>query len=78
MKIESRREHELALQEIDCLMTLMTDAKEDAEWLSILARAVEDYEKIHFPIPEPTPEEAAAFRAEEDPGGGGPKDPKSG
>lgn len=39
-----------------------------SQGVAMLGAAIEAYEKIHFPIAEPTPEEAAAFRREQ----GGP------
>ncbi len=33
-----------------------------------LAEEIDAYEREHFPIPAPTPEEAAAFRAEQESG----------
>lgn len=64
MIIESRKEYELAVVALDVLM-MGEEATADSlkgRWLGMLAAAIEAYEKIHFPIADPTPEEARAFR----------------
>lgn len=65
----TRDQYEAAMKEIDLLMQIPDADRplEQADRLCILAAAVEAYEREHFPIPEPTPEEAAAFRAAEEP-----------
>lgn len=67
MIIESHEEHRLALLQLG-FYTDFGYAPHDQAWLEVLSEAIEAYELTHFPISDPTPEEAAAFRAAE----GGP------
>jgi HTH-type transcriptional regulator/antitoxin HigA len=66
--IETEEEHTRALAELERLMDAdpSADSTEGAR-LEALAAEIESYEEIHFRIPEPTPEEAAQFRADEEP-----------
>ncbi len=67
MTINNSTEHTEALEEIARLMYADPSPKSfDGNTLRILAKAVEEYENIHFPIGAPTPAEAAAFRAEQE------------
>jgi hypothetical protein len=66
--IESEGERRLALGELDRLMGHKKLPVRREMWFAVLAKAIEAYEKIHFPIADPRPEEAAAFRLAE----GGP------
>jgi HTH-type transcriptional regulator/antitoxin HigA len=62
--IESRADHEAALQEIERLW----DAKEgtaDGSRLEILTTLVETYEEANFPIDKPEPIKAIRFRMEQ-------------
>ena len=67
--IENDADYRRALAELDRLMDADPAARDTAEGARLLALAteIEAYEKIHFPIREPTPEEAAQFRADEEP-----------
>jgi hypothetical protein len=68
MIIESHAEHKLALRELDRLTRRKALIAPQEAWLLVLSKAIEAYELIHFPIADPTPEEARAFRKSE----GGP------
>jgi hypothetical protein len=57
-------EHTRKLAKIDAMMGKNLSGDELMEFLD-LVQEVEDYESVAFPISEPTPEEAAAFRAEQ-------------
>ena len=66
--IENDADHTRALAELDRLMDRdpTPDSTEGAR-LDQLSAEIEAYETAHFLIPEPTPEEAARFRADEEP-----------
>jgi hypothetical protein len=67
--IESHKEHGEFLRLLEVLMQSGGSRDDEDEGLmQILSKAIEAYELIHFPIPDPTAEEAAAFRRAE----GGP------
>jgi hypothetical protein len=61
-------EHELALIELDRLMKAnpAPDSPDGVD-LDTLAVLISEYEDKRFPIPKPTAEEAARFRADEEP-----------
>jgi len=61
--IKGDAEHALALAEVDRLMQL---TPVDGDRLELFAALIVMYEKVRFPIEEPTAEEAAAFRAEQE------------
>jgi len=65
MIIESHEEYEAMLAALEFVMEYGPGSFAP---IALLASAIEAYELIHFPIAEPTPEEAAAFRKAE----GGP------
>ena len=70
--IRNPEQHEAGLQEIRRLISLRPAAgSEESERLQVLALLVETYERKTFPIDPPTPQEAAEFRAEQEPGDGG-------
>lgn len=57
-----------AMGAIDLLMGMEPEAAKDSTaglLLSGLAAATNDYEQMRFPLGNPTPEEAAAFRREQ-------------
>jgi len=64
MIIENDEEHKVMLELLDELM----EKRPGSLAISIVAKVIEEYELIHFPLPEPTPEEAAAFRREQEQG----------
>jgi antitoxin component HigA of HigAB toxin-antitoxin module len=55
-------EYEAALAELETLM----GTGEQPDRICQLAATIEQYELQHYPIAEPTPEEAAAFRREQE------------
>ena len=61
--IETEEQHEAALAEIGRLMTVQ--GPDGQERLKELSALVESYEKEHFPIAKPTPEEALQLRLEQ-------------
>ncbi len=67
MIIETHEEHTQMLALLDILLE-SPRSEVDGPWMDVLAKAIDAYELIHFPIPEPTPEEQSAFRRAE----GGP------
>ena len=66
--IETAEQHEAALEELRELLKKGSDrTAEETARLKVLAESIETYEKQNFPIDPPTPEEQAAFRAEQEP-----------
>jgi HTH-type transcriptional regulator/antitoxin HigA len=64
--IANRREHERVLAEVERLMDKgdHRTAEEDAA-LDLLVRLVQDYEAVHHPLPEPTPNQMLAYLMEQ-------------
>lgn len=62
MFIENREEYDVMMELLDDLMTKTPGSLA----ISVVAKLVEEYELAHFPIRDPTPEEAAAFRADQE------------
>ena len=60
----NKNEYEIALAKIDELMDAETS--EDIKELSDLAERVNAYELEHYWIPEPTPDELAEFRKDQE------------
>ena len=65
MKINTEDEYRAALARIDPLLDAKLGTPEGDE-LEMLSAAIEEYEARVYPIGEPTPEEARAFRAEQE------------
>lgn len=62
MIIENDAEHEAMLEVLDDLMKNTPGSIA----IGVIGKLIEEYELVHFPLPEPTAEEAAAFRAEQE------------
>lgn len=63
------KDYRHSMAELERLMELSPAAgSPDGDRLRELAEKVEMFELAHFPLPEPTPEEAAIFRAEQERG----------
>jgi len=62
--IEHEAEYREAMVRIDTLW-LSPDGSPESDELIALAERVEAYEKVHYPIPEFDPTEAAKFRREQ-------------
>jgi HTH-type transcriptional regulator/antitoxin HigA len=65
--ITTDEEHKTALAEVESLMNY--DPAPDSplgKYLGMLVSTVEAYEQKRWPIEKPTPEERAAFRAEQE------------
>lgn len=68
MIIENDEEHGLVLKEIERLVGREGPvAVIDNDWCNVLTTAAENYEEKRWPLPEPTMEEAAKFRSDENP-----------
>ncbi len=64
--VKTDRRYRRYLAEISKLMEKDPSAQSAAgARLELLAKLVEDYEKIHFPIPKPDPVDAIQFRMEQ-------------
>jgi hypothetical protein len=60
-------EYEVAFAELERIMeTNPALGSPEGERLDFLTSQIVAYERTRFPLPEPTPEEAAAFRAEQE------------
>lgn len=65
--IKNGTDHALALHEVGRLMKLDPPlGSAESDRLALFAMLIEQYEKARFPIAEPTAEEAAAFRADQE------------
>ena len=62
--IASETEYEAALARIETIFQARPGTPEGEEF-DLLARLIEDYEAIHYPIGTPTEAEARQFRAEQ-------------
>lgn len=66
--IETPEEYEEAVSELKRLWDTNPSAgSEEGVRMVLLVTRLEAYEKVHFPIPEPTPEDARQFREQEEP-----------
>jgi len=64
--VKTARQHRLYLAEISKLMEKDPSVQSaEGARLELLAKLVEDYEKVHFPIAKPDPVEAIKFRMEQ-------------
>ncbi|MEO6080907.1 MAG: helix-turn-helix domain-containing protein [Steroidobacteraceae bacterium] len=64
--VKTARQHRLYLAEISRLMEKdPTPQSAAGARLELLAKLVEDYEKIHFPVAKPDPVDAIRFRMEQ-------------
>ena len=64
--IRTREQYEVALANVEELMSReVVLGSDECARLEALARAVELYEKEHFPIELPSPSEAVRFRLEQ-------------
>jgi HTH-type transcriptional regulator / antitoxin HigA len=64
--VKTARQHRLYLAEIKRLMEKDPSPRSaNGARLELLAKLVEDYEKIHFPMERPDPVEAIKFRMEQ-------------
>lgn len=67
LPMHERAAYASAFLALEILMDFDPKAGEPAGvLLQGLAAAIEDYEQLRWPLGEPTPEEAAAFRAEQE------------
>lgn len=66
MKIESRKEHARLIEILKIAMHNQSYYKGLRRHVRWLASEIEAYEKEHWPIPEPTPAQARAFRREQE------------
>ena len=66
MKIASKSQHRRYLEVLGGLMKEPMSPRKAARAVR-LAKAIEEFEKERYPIADPTPEEAAAFRKAEEP-----------
>lgn len=65
--ITTDEEHKTALAEVESLMSYDPAPESPlGKYLVALVEVVEAYEKKRWPIEKPTPEELAAFRAEQE------------
>jgi hypothetical protein len=65
-------EYKMFLAEVERLMNLHPEPdSHEGKRLALFATVVENYEKIHFPMPKPTGEELRRFREEQERGGVG-------
>lgn len=62
--IKTKRDHTLALQQIESLMSAKANTPE-GELLDLLVTLVEAYEARHYPVDLPDPVEAIKFRMEQ-------------
>ncbi|WP_439557235.1 helix-turn-helix domain-containing protein [Dyadobacter sp.] len=64
--IKSNEQYEQALGQIYRLMQMdLSPNSLESDELEVLSILVKDYEKVHFPVPKPTPLEAIKFRLEQ-------------
>ena len=63
--IRTDEEHAAALARMSTLMDAAPDSPEEEE-LELLSTLIERYEQEHYPIAPPSPEDAIAFRMDQE------------
>ena len=66
MKINTEEEYDQALKDIERLWDISEESIENFDLFNNLVDAVEEYEEIHFPIPEPSEEDLIEFRKDQE------------
>ncbi len=62
--IETEQEYREALKRLEVIFDAAADTEESDE-ADVLGTLIDEYEKIHFPIDLPNPNEAIKFRMEQ-------------